>query len=403
MALNIFYASNTGMDAQSHALSQVATNIANINTVGYKTNETMFHTLLGSAPVVQSNDSGDYSSRADISGVGFYDRTNILDQGVVTSTGRNFDVAIAGDDNAFFTLKDPYNTTYYTRAGDFETRTENGVTYLVASNGFKVQGFPSIDGMDTFGASVEDIIIEYPEVLPPQPTTEATITANVPADGVDSASYAITVYAPSHNGETLSMIYKKVEGMDNTWDISFSVQGGTATGSETRVQFDSKGELLNPKTLTVDIAWDDGDSNSISLDISNMTQLAGGSGTTYVQQDGKESGNFLKCLIDKGGVVKAYYDNGESYNFGKLALTGFSAPENLTPISGTLFEANGTTGEAFYVENDSLLQPQSLEQSATNVEEEFGEMIKIQRAYSANTQTFQTANEMLEILYDLKA
>ncbi len=403
MALNAFFAANTGMEAQSQALSTIAGNIANINTTGYKTNQTMFYTLLGSQPVVKSNASGLHSSRADINGVGYYDRTNILDQGVVTATGGNFDAAISGDDNAFFTLKDEYNNTYYTRAGDFETRTENGVTYLIASNGYKVQGFPALDGGDVFGAGIEDIIIKYPEVLPPQPTTEAKITANVPATGVDSASYSITVYAPNHNGETLNMIFKKVEGMDNTWDLSFSVEGGTATGSETRVRFDARGELISPKTLNVDIAWDDGDTNNIALNLTNMTQLAGGPGTTYVEQDGKESGNYLKSYIDKDGVVKAYYNNGESYNFGKLALTGFSAPENLTPVSGTLFEANGTTGEAFFLSDNGVIQPQALERSATDIEVEFGEMIKVQRAYSANTQTFQAANEMLQILYDLKA
>lgn len=403
MALNAFFAANTGMEAQSHALTQVAANIANINTTGYKTNQTMFYTLLGSAPVVKNNASGIYSSRADINGVGYYDRTNILDQGVVTSTGRNFDAAISGDDNAFFTLKDEYNDIYYTRAGDFETRTENGTTYLIANNGFRVQGFPSVNGGDTFGASPEDVIIKYPEVLPPQPTTKAKITANVPATGVDSSSYAITVYAPNHNGETLNMIFKKVEGMDNAWDLSFSVEGGTAVGSETRVQFNSKGELVTPKNLNVSIAWDDGDANNIALDISNMTQLAGGSGTTHVEQDGKEAGNYLKSFIDKDGVVKAYYSNGESYNFGKLALTGFSAPENLTPLSGTLFEANGTTGDAFYLKDNGVIQPQSLERSATNVEQEFGLMIQVQRAYSLNVQSFQAADEMLQLLYDLKA
>ena len=148
MALSLFMPSTTGMEAQSHALEQVATNIANMNTVGYKSNETMFYSLLGSNPVVKSTNTGLTSSRADIQGVGYYDRTNVLDSGVVVSTGNNFDVAISGNDNAFFTLKDAYNNVYYSRAGDFGVQTENGVTYLVNGNGLKVQGFPSIEGED---------------------------------------------------------------------------------------------------------------------------------------------------------------------------------------------------------------------------------------------------------------
>ncbi len=401
MALSIFLPSTTGMEAQGHALGQVATNIANVSTVGYRTNETLFYTLLGSNPVVKSNASGINSSRVDIDGVGYYDRTNILDQGVVTSTGNNYDVAISGEENAFFMVKDEFNNTYYTRAGNFATRTENGVTYLVSQNGLKVQGFPSIDGKEEFSAAPENIVIKYPETIPPVPTTEATITANVPAEGVDSSSYAMTIYAESHDGETMNMIFKKVEGKANTWELSFHVEGGTATGSATEVVFDSRGNVETPKVLDVAINWDDGDTNNIHLDISNMTQLAGSQGTTYVKQDGAEAGHFMKSFIDKDGIVKAYYSNGDTYNFAKLTLVGFSAPENMTPYEGTMFEANGTTGNSFYVDN-GILVPQSLESSAVNIEEEFSNMIMIQRAYSSNAQTFTTANEMLELLVDLK-
>ncbi len=403
MALSIFIPSTTGMEAQGHAMEQVANNVANSRTVGYKTNETMFYTLLGSNPVVKSNASGLNSSRVDVTGVGYYDRTNVLDQGVVTSTGNNYDVAISGENNAFFTLKDEFNNTFYSRAGNFSTRTENGVTYLVSQNGLKVQGFASIDGKQEFSAAPENIVIKYPEQIPPVPTTEATITANVPATGVDSSSYAMTIYAPTHDGETMNMIFKKVEGKANTWELSFHVEGGTATGSVTEVTFDSRGNIETPKVLDVAINWDDGDTNSIHLDISNMTQLAGGPGTTYVKQDGAESGHFMKCFIDDEGIVKAYYSNGDTYNFAKLTLTGFSAPENLTPYEGTMFEANGMTGNSFYVDNNNILVPQSLESSAVNIEEEFSNMIMIQRAYSTNAQTFTTSNEMLELLVDLKS
>ena len=160
MALKGFIASTTGMLAQSHAMSQISTNIANIRTVGYRTNETMFYTLLGSNPVVKSNGSGLSSSRVDVEGVGFYDRTNVLDQGSVYSTGNNYDVAINGNENSFFLLKDSYGDDYYSRAGNFSTLTQNGTTYLVNQNGLYVQGFPSINGTEEFGADPEDIVIK---------------------------------------------------------------------------------------------------------------------------------------------------------------------------------------------------------------------------------------------------
>jgi len=403
MALSSFFPSSSGLEAQSHALGQVSTNIANMRTVGYKSNQTMFYTLLGSTPVVQAHNSGLKSSRADISGVEYYDRTNVLQRGEIMVTGNNYDVAISGVENAFFEVKDPANNTYYTRAGDFDTRTENGITYLVNSSGFKVQGFPAINGKDSFGVGAEDIIIKYPEKIPPIPTKELTVTANVPATGVDHSSYVMTIYATTHDGENLYMNFDKIEGQANTWKLSFAVNGGTASGSETIVHFDNNGDLVSPKALNVDINWDDDDTNSINLNLSNMTQLAGDEGITFVEQNGSPAGNFVKSFIDKDGVVKAFYSNGSTYNFGKLAVVAFTSPENLVPINGTLFEANAETGATHYVDQGGILESQSLEQSAVNVEEEFSNMIIVQRAYSMNTQSFTAINEMLELLVDLKS
>ena len=199
------------------------------------------------------------------------------------------------------------------------------------------------------------------------------------------------------------MHFNKIEGKFNTWELSFSVEGGSATGSVTEVIFDNRGELVTPKNLDVAINWDDGDSNNISLDISNMTQLAGGPGTTYVEQDGAQSGDFVKAYIDDKGIVQAYYSNGDNYNFGKLAVVSFSSPENLVPINGTLFEANSATGESTYLDKNNIFEAQALEQAAVNVEEEFSNMIVVQRAYSLNTQSFTANNEMLELLIDLKS
>ena len=146
MALSSFMPSTTGLEAYSHALETVADNFANLRTVGYRSAETMFYTLLGSAPVVKNVNSGIASSRADIQGVGYYDRVNILDPGVIYNTGGFYDVAISGNENAFFQLKDSGGKLFYSRAGNFSTRTENGITYLVNGNGLKVQGFPATDG-----------------------------------------------------------------------------------------------------------------------------------------------------------------------------------------------------------------------------------------------------------------
>ena len=113
-------------------------------------------------------------------------------------------------------------------------------------------------------------------------------------------------------------------------------------------------------------------------------------------------GNFVKSYIGEDGIVEAYYSNGDTYISGKLALVGFTAPNNLTPYEGTLFQADSSVGESFYVSDNGYIVPQSLESSSVNVEEEFSRMIITQRAYSSNANAFTTADEMLQTAVNLK-
>ena len=69
MTIASFIPSVTGMEAMSHAQETVASNIANMNTTGYKQNETLFYSLLGSKGVNSGAQSGLNSSRVDITGV----------------------------------------------------------------------------------------------------------------------------------------------------------------------------------------------------------------------------------------------------------------------------------------------------------------------------------------------
>ena len=400
MALSIFTPSCSGMSAQSQALETVSTNIANIRTTGYKVSETMFYTLLGSQPIVKGNQAGLSSSHTDIDGVGYYNRNLIDMQGVVTSTGNNYDVAINGTGNAFFMVKDGEDV-YYTRAGDFETRTVDGKTYLITSGGLRVQGFPALEG-GGFGTTPTDIEIISPETIPPTPTSEMSITANVPADET-SSSYALTVYGEQYDGRTMNMKFDKVEGQNNIWDVLFVIEDGTVTTAEpVEVLFDGNGQLVSPQNIDINIAWEDGTTQTVNIDISNMTQYAGDNELTNVTQDGMQSGRFSKSWIDENGVVQAVYSNGKTFNNAKLALVGFTAPNNLYPISGTLFEAYPDAGESTFLETSGLIQSQALESSTANVEEEFSTMMIVQRAYSLNATAFTTSDEMLQELVNLK-
>src|ERR1700692_1415930 len=107
-ALNIGVA---GLDAFSNAMSITSSNIANVNTVGYKASSNNFETLLSTQ--IASNDSTE--------GVLQNATQNVTQQGLLTSAAATTDMGIQG--NGFFIVNqqaDGTGSTFYTRAGDFQ-------------------------------------------------------------------------------------------------------------------------------------------------------------------------------------------------------------------------------------------------------------------------------------------
>ena len=403
MTIASFIPSVTGMNAMSHAQQTVAENISNMNTAGYKQNETLFHTLLGSSGLNVGSQSGLASSKTSILGVDTYDRTNIDIQGLVRPTGNTFDVALTGRSNAFFELDDGYGTTYYTRAGDFKRSTQNGTTYLLSNGGLYVQGFESLDGKDSFSAATSNITVDAEQNIPQRETTEASVIANVPANDVESSVYAVRIYSDNYDGSNLNMVFKKVEGKENSWNLSFDLEDGTVVADTSEVVFNTDGTIKTPEKVTASITWNDGSSSQVVIDISGMTQYAASSQVTKIEQDGWPSGTLIGLAFNKDGVLNAHYDNGHDVSLAKLAVVGFTAPENLLPYNTTLFEATGEVGNSYFVDTNDLISPESLENSTVDLAAEFSRMIVVQRAYSLNAESFTVNDEMLSLLIDLKS
>src|SRR4030067_3709968 len=120
----------SGINANGAALSVIGNNIANVNTVGYKSRRASF------ADVLSQSLSGT-SGRTQI-GRGAYlsNVSPVFTQGSLESTASGLDIGIDGD--GFFLVKDPAGATYYTRAGEFSI-SRNG--FLVNSEGLFVHGY----------------------------------------------------------------------------------------------------------------------------------------------------------------------------------------------------------------------------------------------------------------------
>jgi len=128
------YTAAAGMLATNTAIDTLASNLANVNTVGFKANRLSYQTfpemLLNK---VENNEKTSIGSL--VNGSKIYGSYVNFAEGGTQQTGNPLDMAIHGD--GFFHVKAADGQSYYTRAGNF-TVDNNG--YMVTSNGEFLQG-----------------------------------------------------------------------------------------------------------------------------------------------------------------------------------------------------------------------------------------------------------------------
>lgn len=131
----------SALDQFQQDLDVIGNNIANVDTVGFKSANVEFADALS-----QSLGSNSAGSLQVGTGVLTASITNQFTQGSINSTGVQTDMAVNG--NGFFLVKDPSTgAEYATRDGDFSVDTSG---HLVTSNGMRVQGY-SDSGLTTLG------------------------------------------------------------------------------------------------------------------------------------------------------------------------------------------------------------------------------------------------------------
>jgi len=111
----------SGLRAQQVAIDTLGNNIANVNTPGYKANQTNFAEAL-STEVRSSNTNT--AGKPGVAGLGvgagvLYNTSGTnFRQGILSPTDQPLDLGIDG--SGFFQVKTPDGTTGYTRAGAFQ-------------------------------------------------------------------------------------------------------------------------------------------------------------------------------------------------------------------------------------------------------------------------------------------
>ena len=128
----------TGMAAQELNVQVISNNIANLRTTGYKRQQAHFQDLLYETFRRAGSTTSDQNTQAPAgveigSGVKTASTARVMTQGNLTTTEKEYDVAIRGD--GFFKIRLPDGRTAYTRDGSFDLDSQG---QLVTRDGYLV-------------------------------------------------------------------------------------------------------------------------------------------------------------------------------------------------------------------------------------------------------------------------
>lgn len=164
--LSSLFAGVSGLNANGTALSVIGNNIANMQTVGFKSSKATF------ADLISSSISGGSGSVQTGIGVALTSVQGNFSQGSLATSANVLDMAIDG--NGFFIVQDAQGGTFYSRAGTFRLDKDNNV---VDPSGFKLRGFLA-DTTGTITGSIGDVALPS-TTASPNDTNLAFLAANL--------------------------------------------------------------------------------------------------------------------------------------------------------------------------------------------------------------------------------
>jgi flagellar hook protein FlgE len=406
----------SGLTASSAALSTIANNIANLNTVGYKSMRTLFSDLF--YQTIGSSGSGNPLQQG--AGVTVNSMPSNFTPGSVDPSGVPTDVAISND-GFFVTQKN--GITSYTRAGNFSIdQTDDS---LVTAGGDKVMGYPAVNGAISTGQGLTSLKLGQGTISPATATTTVQIRTNLDASaavGSAAGSYSTPITVYDSLGASHVLTYSFTKTAANTWTYSLTIPaadvgttGSPVSLSSGTMTFDGNGNLLTPAADVANIAITglaDGASNlTFKWKLYDgttglMTQVASASSTSAGQQDGSGSGALTGFSIGSDGTITGAFSNGKHAILGQIALATFPDEQGLLRAGDNAFNETLASGQAVVgmpgTGGRGTLSGGALELSNVDIAKEFASLIVAQRGFEANARAVTTFDQITQDTINLK-
>lgn len=404
--LRSMFTAISALNAHQTWMDVIGNNLANVNTIGYKTGFVRFQDQIsqllrpGSSP---SGERGGVNPMQVGLGMRVGSITQSFTQGALTATGRIADLAIQGD--GFFNYGDPAGNTFYSRDGSVDIDADG---YLVnTSTGYRLQGFlaSGTPPVVTTGGGLQGIRIPINSTLARE-TNNVTLRGNLNASQPTGTPLTLTFGAYDAFGELRNIDVQVTRTGANTWSWT-ATSGGTGSGT---ITFDpATGAIATGGTGTINVTASPSGAQAFSFDVdfTGVTQLDSENSAYASFQDGVSAGSVTGFSIEtKTGNVYAQYSNGLQNLIGQVAVTAFINPAGLVKVGQNLYQASVNAGEPNTGAPDTngrgAVIPGSIEASNVDLSQEFTNMILAQRGFQASSRVISTSDEMLQELVNLR-
>ncbi|AGZ46349.1 flagellar hook protein FlgE [Actinoplanes friuliensis] len=401
--LRSLFSGISGLRAHQQMMDVTGNNIANVNTTGYKSSQTVFQDTLSqmvNAAGAPQNGSGGTNPAQVGLGVRTASINANFNQGAAQTTGKSGDMMIQGD--GFFVVKSG-GESVYTRAGSF-TFDANGS--LTTPNGQIVQGW-SADTKGTVNTAGAPGNIQLPIgiSLAPQATSKFTLTGNLsfeaPVDSTGAlpgSSKVIPIPVIDINGASSALNVTMTKTGANEWTATTPAPGSSSVAisfvNGKPMQADGVTPLTN---ITLD---------GLDVDISDITQYSGNTEARVSASDGSGAGILSSYTVSNTGQIVGVFSNGLKQSLGQLALANFNNVNGLEKIGDSMFRSTVNSGLAQVGSAGSaglgLITSGALEMSNVDLAQEFTNLVIAQRGFQANSRIITTSDEILQELVNLK-
>ena len=427
--IHALYSGLTGINANGTNLGIIGDNLANVNTVGFKSSRAVFGDLL--AHIAPCN----YSQAQMGAGTHLMDIEQNFNQGSMKATTSALDLAIQG--RGFFVVSGQYNgvdSLFYTRAGNFKLDSEG---YLVTTAGLRVQGYPA----NTAGSllnTIGDLRLSGLNLAPKSTGNlelfgafdpHETVQVFDPANPGSTATFLseISVYDSLGQGHRLQVYVNRTGANAWEWHIMAQSDELAAPGPnpleevfQGTLTFDAEGRLdteaqvaggvdfLNAtpgQVITVDF----GDSITTDGGTGSLGSTQTSEGVSYINsnaQDGFPTGILSTIKVDSSGSLVGGFSNGMTRLLGRIALGSFPSDRGLARAGDSLWKETQYSGEAAVGQANqhgrgSILN-NTLEQSNVDMSNEFVGMILSQRAFQASSRSITTSDQLMNEVINMK-